>query len=124
MWSTHTIQLIRAACDEDLARIGDITSGLLSAPHSETTAAVVPRSGGVICGLALAHEICGAFNEAIGVELRVEPARDGAVQDGDSVQAGDVVATLRGPNAAVLAVERTLLNFLGRMSGVATLTRK
>lgn len=134
MWSEQTIQLIHAACDEDLADVGDITSGLLPEPQREVVAHIVPREVGVVCGLALGAPICDVFSEQLQLvsrgssltALRFEVTHRDAkpVEDGLTVTAGDVVAMLRGPEAAVLAVERTLLNFLGRMSGVATLTRK
>lgn len=126
MWSKHTLQLIDAACEEDLGTAGDITSALLADAAAEVAARVVARQAGVICGLALGPAICPAFSKRLGVELGLTPARRGnqARQDGDAVEANAVVATLRGPRAAVLTVERTLLNFLGRMSGVATLTRR
>jgi nicotinate-nucleotide pyrophosphorylase (carboxylating) len=126
MWSQQTIQLIHLACDEDLARAGDVSSALIPAPTGEVVARVVPRSAGVICGLALGPEICAVFGDRLGQKLRFEAATDGGghYADGQAVNGGENVATVCGPKAAVLAVERTLLNFLGRMSGVATLTRK
>ena len=53
MWSEQTIQLIQLACQEDLGRLGDITSKLLDEPDAQVAARVVPREGGIICGLAL-----------------------------------------------------------------------
>jgi nicotinate-nucleotide pyrophosphorylase (carboxylating) len=125
MWSPRTIQLIQAACEEDLGSIGDITSALLETPEEPVLARVVPRSAGVICGLALAPAICSVFAERLESELQFVPASGtgGPFADGDLVQPDLPVATLCGARAAVLAVERTLLNFLGRMSGVASLTR-
>ena len=126
MWSEATIQLIQTACDEDLGQVGDITSALLAEPAVEVEARIVPRADGVFCGLALAPDICGVFTERLHQKLEIEAARRGAgrFEDGQPVAAGQHVATLRGPKAAVLAVERTLLNFLGRLSGVATLTHR
>lgn len=126
MWSQTTIQLIQAACGEDLGRFGDITSRLLNEPEAAVAARVVPRADGVICGLRLGPEICAVFARRLERELEFEATDrdDGYCEDGQAVQAGETVATLRGSKAAVLAVERTLLNFLGRMSGVATLTHK
>ncbi len=126
MWSEATIQLIQTACDEDVGQVGDITSALLAEPEAEVKARIVPRADGVVCGLALAPEICGVFARRLSQELEFAPARRGAgrFEDGQPVAAGHQVATLRGPKAAVLVVERTLLNFLGRLSGVATLTHR
>lgn len=118
MWSESTIRLIEAAFAEDVGS-GDVSSKLLNDAHAETVVRVVPRAAGVICGLTLAPEICRVFSECLG-EKAAWAAGDKA--DGSRVQAGESVATLRGPRAALLTLERTLLNFLGRMSGVATLT--
>ncbi len=125
MWSPRTIRLIQAACEEDLGALGDITSALLETPEGLVLARLVPRSAGVICGLSLAPAICSVFAERLESELHFVPASSAGrpFRDGDTVQPDLPVATLSGPRAAVLAVERTLLNFLGRMSGVASLTR-
>jgi nicotinate-nucleotide pyrophosphorylase (carboxylating) len=84
------------------------------------------RGRGVICGLAIAPDICAAFSRRLGRPLAFAPAGSaaGTCADGAAVTAGTCVATVRGPQGAVLAAERTLLNFLGRLSGVATLTRR
>ena len=126
MWSQQTLQLIESACTEDLGTSGDITSALLPQAGGDVTARVAVREAGVICGLALGPAICAVFSKRLGQELTFTPTVDGkrVRQDGDTVEAASVVATVCGSHAAVLAVERTLLNFLGRMSGVATLTRR
>ncbi len=126
MWSEQTIQLIQAARDEDLGQSGDVTSILFDEPRVEVEARVVPRADGVICGLALGADICAVFAKRLDRELKFESAKRGVgrFEDGQPIAAGKSIATLRGPKAAVLAVERTLLNFLGRMSGVATLTHR
>jgi nicotinate-nucleotide pyrophosphorylase (carboxylating) len=120
MWSARTYQLIELACEEDLGA-GDITSDLLPGGRDEVNARVVPRQPGIICGLDLAPAVCAAFAQRLGQSLEFSTAN---AHDGDAVGPGSCVATLRGPQAAVLTVERTLLNFLSRMSGVATLTRQ
>lgn len=126
MWSRETRQLVEMSCEEDLGHAGDVTSALLRAAAADVSAAVLSRQAGVICGLELGPTICATFSRRLGLPLEFEPARDGGrvCQDGDVVAAGTRVATVRGRQTAVLAVERTLLNFLGRMSGVATLTRR
>jgi nicotinate-nucleotide pyrophosphorylase (carboxylating) len=125
MWSALTLQLVDAARDEDLGP-GDVTSALLPEAAREITARVVPRGPGIICGLALGPAICASFSARLGQPLQFTPtARGGRIhQDGDAVARDAAVATVCGPQAAVLAAERTMLNFLGRMSGVATLTRR
>lgn len=124
-WSKLTLQLIAAACEEDLGA-GDITSALLPGGAQPATGRVVARQAGVLCGLAVAPTICGAFARRIDERLvfATQPSGPRAFADGDPVAPGDVVATVHGPKALVLAAERTLLNFLGRMSGVATQTQR
>lgn len=123
-WSKHTEDLIAAAIAEDLGDTGDVTSAILARPEEQVIARVVAREAGIAAGLALLPAICRAFGGRLGAVLTCDPAteRAGAQRDGAAVRAGDAIATIRGPRAAVLAAERTILNFLGRMSGVATLT--
>ena len=118
MWSRETRQLVEAACEEDLGQRGDLTSALLPDASADVVARVVVRAAGAVCGLALAPTICDVFSRRLGVPFNFSAVSS----DGDMLDAGTTVATLRGPHAAVLTIERTLLNFLGRMSGVATLT--
>lgn len=125
MWSPATFQLIDAARDEDLGA-GDITAALLRQRDAEVAARVVARQSGVISGLSLAPAICASFAQRLDTPLVCAEFGESAaapIADGQTVAPGTAVAELRGPHAAVLNVERTLLNFLGRMSGVATLTR-
>jgi nicotinate-nucleotide pyrophosphorylase (carboxylating) len=127
MWSTLTLQLVEAACEEDLGADGDITSALTMGADPRVLGRVVMRQPGVICGLALAPLICRTFSDRLNrpLELRAESTAAGEeFADGAQVERGMWVATVRGPRSAVLTVERTLLNFLSRMSGVATLTRR
>ncbi len=118
-WSELTRTLIRSALQEDLAQEGDITAALVDTGRS-VAACLVPRQRGVIAGLRLLPTILEAFNES---QRQSVSSASSQIEDGDRVEAGRAVAELRGERAAVLAVERTVLNFLGRMSGVATLTR-
>ena len=120
-WSQQTRALIEAAYVEDLGTTGDITSRLLPATDEDATGRVVVREPGIICGVALGPEICRVFSRRLGQPLEFAACD---LADGAEVAAGVCVATLRGPRPAVLSVERTLLNFFGRMSGVATLTRR
>ncbi|MGD8452464.1 MAG: carboxylating nicotinate-nucleotide diphosphorylase [Phycisphaerae bacterium] len=125
-WSKRTLDLITAACEEDLGTAGDITSALLAVSDEQVSAGLVARQAGVICGLALGPDICATFSRRLGATLQFTPASRGEqpCADGASVSPGTCVATISGPRAAVLTVERTLLNFLTHLSGVATLTRR
>jgi nicotinate-nucleotide pyrophosphorylase (carboxylating) len=108
-------QVVATALYEDLGPSGlDVTS-VATVPDDQTdTADIVARADGVVAGLAVA----AAVFEAVGdVDVSL------AVADGDEVRRGDVLATVSGPTRALLTAERTALNFLCRMSGVATHTR-
>jgi nicotinate-nucleotide pyrophosphorylase (carboxylating) len=103
------------ALAEDLTPLGDITSGLLPA-DAVAIADLVPRADGVLAGSLCATETFAQLDPA--VELRW------AAHDGDAVAAGGVIGTVSGPMASILTGERTALNFLCHLSGIATLTRR
>jgi nicotinate-nucleotide pyrophosphorylase (carboxylating) len=103
----------RRALAEDLAGYGDITGAAFTGPGA---ARVVAREAGVLSGTA-AFEATAAL-----VDPRLEVEQ--VVADGQAFAAGDTLATLRGPLAAIFAAERTGLNFFCRLSGVATLTAR
>jgi nicotinate-nucleotide pyrophosphorylase (carboxylating) len=104
--------LVRAALAEDLAGGGDVTGRLL--PHAQLSTRLTARKAGVIAGLQPARIACALVDPQIIFHARVD--------DGAKIEAGGVVATLSGPAASVLTAERTVLNFLTHLSGVATLT--
>jgi nicotinate-nucleotide pyrophosphorylase (carboxylating) len=108
--------LIRLALAEDLGDTGDRTS-LATIPEStRSRAAFVARAVGVVAGLPVAERVC----RAVSADLSFTPA----VPDGTLTQRGTVLATVAGPLREILATERTALNFLQRLSGVASLTRQ
>jgi nicotinate-nucleotide pyrophosphorylase (carboxylating) len=107
--------LLDAALEEDAAR-HDVTTSALVGGGLETDAEVRTGGAGVVCGLPLARRLAGRFDR----RLAFRPL----ARDGDLVGPGDVVAHLRGPAAGILSIERTMLNFLQRLSGVATLTAR
>jgi nicotinate-nucleotide pyrophosphorylase (carboxylating) len=109
------LDLIKRALEEDGAE-ADITT-LSTVPEGEWAEAhIIARHAGVIAGLAVAAEAFRVFDERISVEL--------LVQDGDAVQPGALLAHLRGPARSLLSAERVALNFLGRLSGIATITAR
>ncbi|MEA2063958.1 MAG: carboxylating nicotinate-nucleotide diphosphorylase [Gemmatimonadota bacterium] len=113
--SEHTRQIIRLALEEDIGS-GDYST-LWSVPEDHTSRArVISRAGGVIAGLQVVH----CLLEQAGPALRLESA----VEDGKSVSAGQVVAEFIGATRTILKLERTMLNFLQRLSGVATMTSR
>ncbi len=107
---------IRRALEEDLGSRGDVTSDSTIPPEAEMKARILARQDGVVAGLDVAAAVFREMNAAIRCVPRVE--------EGQSVRGGDLLAEVEGPARAVLAAERTALNFLGRMSGIATLTRR
>jgi nicotinate-nucleotide pyrophosphorylase (carboxylating) len=106
---------VARALAEDLAPLGDVTSALLPA-DATTTADFVPRAAGVLAGTACATETFAQLDPSVDVEWRAV--------DGDAVAPGQVIGTVAGPMASVLTGERTALNLLCHLSGVATLTRR
>jgi nicotinate-nucleotide pyrophosphorylase (carboxylating) len=107
-------EAVQRALDEDLGRAGDITSIATIPETIEARAIMVARQAGVIAGLPLAV----ATFQRLSPDLRIEAH----LRDGGSVAAGVHVLTISGPARALLAGERTALNFAGRLSGIATLT--
>lgn len=108
-------QLIALALAEDLAQ-GDVTSASVIPPALAARADVLVKAPGVLAGLDVAEAVCAAADRSL--EWRA------LVADGQRVEAGAVVATIAGPARTILAAERTLLNFMQRLSGIATLTAR
>lgn len=106
---------VAAALAEDLTPLGDLTSALLP-PDLAASAAFVARRPGVVAGVPCATEAFAAVDPSVSVAWRVA--------DGDELEAGVVLGVADGPLASILTAERTALNFLGHLSGVATLTRR
>ena len=107
--------IVRAALCEDLGRAGDITSDAIVPAEAQVEAVIAARQPGIVAGLDAALL---AF-ELVEPALRIERV----TADGARVGRRDVVARISGPARGVLAAERTALNLLNRMSGVATATR-
>jgi len=109
-------RIVQSAFDEDLGQIGDLTSNALVRPDAIGRAAVVARQPGVVAGLPAAQMALAQFDSRIQWQA--------AVVDGSAVKPGTVLATLVGSARSLLTTERVLLNLLGRLSGIATLTRQ
>ena len=107
--------IVRAALLEDLGRAGDITTDAIVPEDASVEAVIAARQPGVVAGLDAAFL---AF-ELIDPTLRIERI----CADGARISRGDVVARIAGRARGVLGAERTALNLLSRMSGVATATR-
>ena len=106
---------VARALTEDLAPLGDITSALLPAAAT-AVADFVPRRAGVLAGTACASEAFAQLDSSVDVQW--------IAGDGDAVTAGSVIGTVSGPMASILTGERTALNFLCHLSGIATLTKR
>lgn len=104
---------IAEALAEDIGA-GDWTTAWCVDPREEAEAEIVAKAVGVVAGLAAAAEV---YRQLGGAELRP------LLGDGDEVAAGTPLAQVRGKASAIVTGERTALNLLGRLSGVATLTR-
>ncbi|MCB2223536.1 MAG: carboxylating nicotinate-nucleotide diphosphorylase [Actinobacteria bacterium] len=110
------LPIVEAALREDLGRAGDQTTEAVVPAGATATAAVVAREAGTIAGLEIACSAFGLLDERIEVDY--------LAADGDAVEAGAVLAEVRGPAGPILSAERVALNLLGRMCGIATLTAR
>lgn len=109
-------QIVRLAVREDLDRQQDWTTVALVGPDQQGRAAVVVREAGVVAGLRAVPALLDEMNAAI--DWQEEAA------DGDDVCAGQIVAEMTGRARDMLVCERPLLNLIGRLSGIASLTRQ
>ncbi|MCD1636116.1 carboxylating nicotinate-nucleotide diphosphorylase [Martelella mediterranea] len=105
---------VRRALEEDLGLAGDITANAVIPAGHRSTVVMAARRPGVIAGLDAAELAFALVDPAIIMTRHVE--------DGDKVESGDIVATVTGPSRGLLTGERTALNFLGHLSGIATVT--
>ena len=106
--------LVRAALAEDLGRAGDLTSNAIVPAETRAETALVARQPGVIAGLDFSSLAFRLLDPAIALAV--------ARPDGSRVGAGETIARVSGPARAILAAERTALNFLCHLSGIATAT--
>jgi nicotinate-nucleotide pyrophosphorylase (carboxylating) len=111
----RTDLLIDLALEED-AGLGDVTSRAIFPARHRSRAVITAGGDAVVCGLGVAARVF----ERVDPALRVAAA----ARDGERVRAGRVVLRVAGPTASLLTAERTALNFLQRLSGVATLARR
>jgi len=109
-------RLVPLALEEDLGDKGDLTCQAVIPPEMNGRGVFVARQAGVIAGLPILPSIFRTLNLLVRVEL--------AVQDGQQVEPQVRLATISGPLRSILTGERTALNFLQRLSGVATQTRR
>ncbi len=108
-------RVIDAALTEDLSG-GDVTTDALIPRHIEATARFVPRTPGIIAGLDVARAVFARVDSSVGFTPHLV--------DGDFVEGGETVAIVSGSLAAILRCERIALNFMQRMSGIASITSR
>jgi len=108
--------LIRRALEEDLGRAGDLTSDAVLPPDLKGEGRIVARAAGRLAGLPMALAAFRILDPGIEIET--------CAADGEDVESGAVLATVKGAAHSLLSAERTALNLLGRLCGIATATRE
>lgn len=107
--------VIQQALLEDIGT-GDVTTNSIVPNHASLTGQIVAKQNGIIAGLDIAKAVMLLLDDRIGFTTEIK--------EGSTVAAGSILADLSGSARSLLTGERTALNFLGRMSGIATLTRR
>jgi len=107
--------IVRLALSEDLGRAGDLTTDATIAAGTQMSVVIAARQPGVIAGLDVAAHALSLIDPTVRLEIHKG--------DGAAVKPGDIVAELNGSARSILTAERTMLNFIGRLSAVATMTR-
>jgi len=115
MWRKNIDALIEAALKEDMPA-GDITSENIVPSDSISRAFIVAKEEGVLAGIYVAERVMKKIDRTVFFEIHQK--------DGQKIKRGDKIAALKGPSVSLLKGERTALNFLQRMSGIATTTQK
>lgn len=107
--------LLRRSFEEDLGRAGDVTTdGILGGDDVQVTGRIAARQGGYLAGVDVAARAFAMLDGAVNVEI--------VKRDGAAITPGDVLLELSGSARSILTAERTALNLMGRMSGIATAT--
>ncbi len=114
-WREEMVRTLRRALEEDIGS-GDITTVAVVPEGLTAGGRVVAKEAGIVAGVAVAKAVFALVDP----ELRVTPC----LQDGDAVRPGEVIVTVHGRVRSILMAERVALNFMQRMSGIATLTRR
>jgi len=112
---TKVRPLIQMAIEEDLGQ-GDMTSELLFERDAVVRATIVSREEIIVCGMEIAREILTSYDEKLKLKVRIK--------DGDPAHVGSKLGVIEGPLRSMLSAERVMLNFLQRLSGIATTTHK
>lgn len=115
LYPLHYESIVRRALEEDLGRAGDLTTDAIVPADARAAGRIVARQAGRVAGLDVAASAFALLEPAVALSV--------AHPDGSDVAAGATIATVEGPARALLTGERTALNLLGRMCGIATTTR-
>lgn len=107
---------VRLALLEDLGRAGDITTLSTIPADANSVARLVARETGVVCGLDFVAEAFRQLDSRVFVKTEIA--------DCDPIESGATIAVVSGPSRAILSAERVALNYLGRLSGIASLTAR
>ena len=107
--------IIKRALNEDFGEAGDITTDAIVSVDSKAVARIVARKEGCLAGLEVALSVFTTLDNDVSIDRKYE--------DGEDVSAGETIALVSGSARVLLSGERTALNLLGRMSGIATMTR-
>jgi nicotinate-nucleotide pyrophosphorylase (carboxylating) len=113
--SPDILNVVRRALDEDIGS-GDATTNSIVPLNAEMRGEIIAKQNGIVAGLDVAEAVFRDLDSRIAFSARVD--------EGARVQDREALAIVNGPARALLTAERTALNFLGRMSGIATLTRQ
>ena len=112
---TKVRPLIQMAIEEDLGQ-GDMTSELLFESNAVARATIISREEIIVCGMEIAREILTCYDKKLKLKIRIK--------DGEQAHVGSKLGIIDGPLRSMLSAERVMLNFLQRLSGIATTTRK
>jgi nicotinate-nucleotide pyrophosphorylase (carboxylating) len=115
MWRKNIRPLIERAIEEDLPK-GDITSDSIIAPEYISRAIILAKQDGILAGIYVAKKVFKVIDSSIRFDIHCK--------DGQKIKKGEKLAGLKGPAVSLLRGERTALNFLQRLSGIATVTHK
>ncbi len=108
--------IVRLALSEDLGRAGDLTTDATIPLETQLTAHIRARKPGILAGMDAAAHALKLVDESVALKIDID--------DGGRLAPGNTIAVMQGSARSILIAERTMLNFLGRLSGIATLTRQ
>jgi len=115
MWRENLDSLVEMALQEDMPK-GDITSESIIPPESISRAIILAKEDGILAGIHVAERVFKKIDPSVSFEIHCK--------DGRGIKKGDKLAALTGPSISLLKGERTALNFLQRLSGIATTTNR